>query len=76
VKRSTYSEEDLTRAVDECNSGTISTATIAKYGIPGSTIRNHKSNPKLGVGILCSTLLLNEQKYLGEFLKNLELIGV
>jgi len=51
VKRSTYSKEDLTRAVDECNSGAISTAITVKYSIPGSTIRNHRSNPKLGIGI-------------------------
>jgi hypothetical protein len=76
VKRSSYSKENLTRATDECNSDAISTAITAKYGIPRSTIRNHKSNPKLVIRIRCSTLLSNEQKYLAELLKNLELVGV
>jgi hypothetical protein len=77
MKRSSYSKEDLARAVDEYNHGAISTAITAKYGIPGSTIRNHKLNPKLGIGSGRPTLLSNEQeKYLVELLKNLEVIGV
>jgi hypothetical protein len=77
MKRSSYSKEDLTRAVDEYNNGAVSSAITAKYGIPGSTIRNHKSNPKLGIGSGRPTLLSNDQeKYLTELLKNLELIGV
>jgi len=76
VKKSSYSKEDLTRAIDERNSDAISTAITAKYVIPGRTIRNDKSNPKLVIRIRCSTLLSSEQKYLPELLKNLELIGV
>jgi len=76
MKRSSYSKEDLKRNVDEYNNSAISIAITAKYGIPGSTIRNHKSNPKLGIGSRRPTLLSNEQKYVAELLKNLELIGV
>ncbi len=76
MKRSSYSKEDLTRDVDEYNNSAISIVITAKYGIPGSTIRNHKSNPKLGIGSQRPTLLSKEQKYVAELLKNLELIGV
>jgi len=76
MKRSSYSKEDLKRDVDEYNNSAISIAITAKYGILESTVRNHKSNPKLGIGSRRPTLLSNEQKYVAELLKNLELIGV
>jgi len=49
MKRSSYSKEDLTRDVDEYNNSAISIVITGKYGIPGSTIRNHKSKPKLRI---------------------------
>lgn len=77
MKRSNYPKEDLTKAVQEYKNGSTSSAITTKYGIPGSTVRNHKSNSKLRVGGGRPTLLTNHQEqYLVELLKNLELVGV
>ncbi len=77
MKRVTHSKETLTKAVSEYQNGSTSAAITAKYGVPGSTVRNHKSNPKLRIGGGRPTLLTNEQEqYLVELLKNLEVIGV
>ncbi|CAF4170131.1 unnamed protein product, partial [Rotaria sordida] len=66
----------LTRAIEEYNNGVASSVLTTNYGIPGSTIRNHKSNPKLRIGAGRPTLLSNEhEKYFVELLKNLENIG-
>ncbi len=73
----THSKEISTKAVNEYKNGSISAAIIAKYDIPGSTIRNHKSDPKLRIGVGRPTLLPNEQEqYLVELLKHVEVIGV
>jgi hypothetical protein len=77
MKRSNYSKEDLTKAVNEYKNGSTSSSLTTKYGIPGSTIRNHKSNQKLRIRGGRPTLLTNHQEqYLVELLKNLEFVGV
>ncbi|CAF1549570.1 unnamed protein product [Adineta ricciae] len=74
--RVNYPKENFPLAVEEYNNGASSSDLTKKYGIPGSTIRNHKSNPNLKVGAGRPTLLSNEQeKYLVELLKSLETIG-
>ncbi|CAF1501466.1 unnamed protein product [Rotaria sp. Silwood1] len=77
TKRSLYSKEALTKAIEEYKNGSTSSELTTKYGIPGSTIRNHKSNSKLKVGGGRPTLLTDQQEqYLVELLINLELVGV
>jgi transposase len=77
MKRSNYLKEDLTIAVHEYKNGSTSSAVSAKYGIPRSTIRNHKSNSKLKIGGGRPALLTNHQEqYLVELLINLEFVGV
>ncbi|CAF4994429.1 unnamed protein product, partial [Rotaria sp. Silwood1] len=74
---SLYSKEALTKAIEEYKNGSTSSELTTKYGIPGSTIRNHKSNSKLKVGGGRPTLLTDQQEqYLVELLINLELVGV
>jgi hypothetical protein len=45
-KRGNYSREDLVKAVYEYKNGATSSEVTTKYNVPGSTVRNHKCNPK------------------------------
>ena len=77
MKRSNYSEETLREAVDDYINGATSSEVTKKFGIPASTIRNHKSNPTLKVGGGRPGLLSKEQDtYLMELLKNIENAGL
>ena len=65
------------KAVYEYNNGSTSAEVTAKYNIPGSTIRHHKLNPALKIGGGRPTILTKDQEqYLVELLKNLEVNGV
>ncbi|CAF3400848.1 unnamed protein product [Rotaria socialis] len=77
MKRGNYSKEDFLKAVDEYKKGVASAQVTAKYNIPSSTIRNHKSNPTRKIGGGRPTILNKDQEqYLVELLKNLEINGV
>jgi transposase len=77
TKRSNYSKDNLTNAVNDYRNGSTSTEVTAKYGVPGSTVRNHNSNSKLKIGGGRPTLLTNHQEhYFVELLKNLESVGI
>ncbi len=77
MERSNYSKEDLTNAINEYKNGSTSSELTIKYGVPGSTVRNHNSNSKLRIGRGRPTLLTNHQEhYFVELLKNLESVGV
>jgi transposase len=76
-KRGNYSREDLVKAVYEYKNGATSSEVTTKYNVPGSTVRNHKCNPKKRIGGGRPTLLTNHQEqYLVELLKNLEVNGI
>lgn len=75
--RDRYSKKDLLKAIDEYKSGSSSTDIAKKYGIPGSTIRNHKINPNLRAGSGRPPLLNNDQEqHLVAMLKNLDSVGL
>lgn len=77
MKRGKYSREDLIKAIAEYKNGATSSDVTKKYNVPGSTVRNHKSNPKKKIGGGRPTLLTNfQESYFVELLKNLEDIGV
>ncbi len=77
MNRFNYSKEDLTKALDDYRNGSTSAETTAKYGVPRSTVRNHKSKPGLRIGGGRLSLLSNQQEqYLVELFKNLEFVGV
>ncbi len=77
MKRANYTKENLTKAVDDYKNGFTSTEISIKYGVPSSTIRNHKSKPELKIGGGRPTVITKDQeKYLVELFKNLETIGV
>lgn len=77
MMKTSYSKEDLIKAVDEYKNGFSSSEVATRYQIPASTIRNHKCDPKKMVGAGRPHLLNSTQeKYLVELLKNLECKGV
>ncbi|CAM4946739.1 unnamed protein product [Rotaria socialis] len=77
MKRSNYSKENLLKAVEEYKNGATSTEVSSKYGVPGSTVRNHNYNSKMRFGGGRPTVLTSHQEqYLIELLKNLEFIGL
>ncbi|CAF3903029.1 unnamed protein product [Rotaria sp. Silwood1] len=77
MERGNYSKEDFLKAFHEYKNGATSSAVTVKYNVPGSTIRNHKSNPTMKIGGGRPTLLTNDQEQkLVELLKNLEVAGV
>ncbi|CAF3841297.1 unnamed protein product [Rotaria sp. Silwood1] len=76
MKRGKYSK-DFLKAFHEYKNGATSSKVTAKYNIPGSTLRNHKSDPTMKIHGGCSTLLTKHQEqYLVELLKNLEVADV
>ena len=77
MKKSNYSKENLVKAIEEYKNGVPSSKVSLKYGVPGSTIRNHGSNSQMGLGSGRPTALtIDQEKYLVELLKNLEIIGI
>lgn len=77
MDRRKYSREDLLKAVDEYKNGSSSIDIAKRYGIPGSTIRNHTINPTLRLGSGRPSLLNNNQEqYLVALLKNLDCVGL
>ncbi|CAF3088028.1 unnamed protein product [Rotaria sp. Silwood2] len=77
MKRSNYSKENLLKAVEEYKNGATSTDVSSKYGVPGSTVRNHNYNSQMRFGGGRPTILTSQQEqYLVELLKNLEFIGL
>ncbi|CAF4688913.1 unnamed protein product [Rotaria sp. Silwood1] len=76
MKRGKYSK-DFLKAFHEYKNGATSSKVTAKYNIPGSTLRNHKSDPTMKIHGGRSTLLTKHQEqYLVELLKNLEVADV
>ena len=46
-----YSMESLQQAIKACSDGSMSSVEAAKlYGVPQSTIRNHKRRPSMSTG--------------------------
>ncbi len=77
MKRNTYSREDIIKAVHEYQNGYTSVEVATKYGIPSSTIRNHKYNHKSRFGGGRPKLLTHSQEeYPVKLLQNFEHIGV
>lgn len=76
MKRGNYSNEDFIKAVHDVKNGSTSSEITAKYHIPSSTVRFHKSNSSVRIGGGRPTILTNYQEnYLVELLKNLEVNG-
>lgn len=76
MKRGNYSKEDFFKAVHDLKNGSTSSEVTAKYNIPSSTVRHHKLNPSLKLGGGRPTILTKDQEqYLVELLKNLEING-
>ena len=76
MKRGNYSKEDFLKAVHDLKSGSTSSEVTEKYNIPSSTVRHHKLNPSLKIGGGRPTILTKDQEqYLVELLKNLEING-
>ncbi|CAF3453776.1 unnamed protein product [Rotaria sp. Silwood1] len=76
MKRGKYSK-DFLKAFHEYKNGATSSKVTAKYNIPESTLRNHKSDPKMKIrGGRSSLLTKHQEQYLVELLKNLEVAGV
>ena len=72
-----YSKDDFIKVLDEYKSGIAFVQLAEKYNIPSSTMRNHKSNLTRKIGGGRPTILnKNQEHYLVELLKNLEINGV
>ena len=77
MKKSNYSKENLIKALEEYKNGTTSSEVSLKYGVPASTVRNHNSNSQMTFGSGHPTVLkIDQEQYLVELLKNLEIIGL
>jgi transposase len=73
-----YSLESLQQAIKACSDGLMSSVEAAKsYGVPESTIRNHKRQPSMSIGS-GRPFLLNktEEEYLVQLLLDLEQMSV
>ncbi|CAF1464872.1 unnamed protein product [Rotaria magnacalcarata] len=77
MKKSNYSKENLIKALEEYKNGATSSEVCLKYGVPASTVRNHNSNSQMTFGSGRPTVLkIDQEQYLVELLKNLEIIGL
>ncbi|CAF3366433.1 unnamed protein product [Rotaria sp. Silwood2] len=72
-----YSSENLQQATHAYSSGSMSSVDAAKfYGVPESTIRNHKRRPAMNIGSGRPYLLKrNHEDYLVQLLLDLERTG-
>ncbi|CAF4021304.1 unnamed protein product [Rotaria sp. Silwood1] len=72
-----YSSESLQQAIQAYSSGSMSSLDAAKfYGVPESTIRNHKRRPAMNIGSGRPYLLKrNDEDYLVQLLLDLERTG-
>ncbi|CAF4632424.1 unnamed protein product, partial [Rotaria socialis] len=65
------------KALEEYKNGATSSEVSLKYGVPASTVRNHNSNSQMTFGSGRPTVLkIDQEQYLVELLKNLEIIGL
>ncbi|CAF0967846.1 unnamed protein product [Rotaria sordida] len=73
-----YSSENLRQAIQAYSSGSMSSVDAAKfYGVPESTIRNHKRRPAMTIGSGRPYLLKkNDEEYLVQLLLDLEQTGL
>ncbi|CAF3073579.1 unnamed protein product, partial [Rotaria sp. Silwood2] len=68
---------NLINALEEYKTGATSSEVSLKYGVPGSTVRNHNCNSQMRFGVGHPTVLTNHQEQcLVELLKNLEFIAL
>jgi transposase-like protein len=73
-----YSMESLQQAIEACSDGSITSVEAAKnYGVPQSTIRNHKRQPSMSIGSGRPSLLnKTDEEYLVQLLLDLEQMSV